>query len=110
LDAARIWDLKRHGWRVHATAGSQHVIGDTTYWWHGEARDGNPAHPFVIVQFTLSEWGCFEQDGARHRIGAGNAFLATRFSRGRASQECLLPLFPDSTIPLLHVWFAFFGC
>ena len=76
LDAARIWDLKRHGWRVHATGGSQHVIGDTTYWWHGEERGGNPAHPFVIVQFTLSGWGCFEQDGTCHRIGAGSGFLA----------------------------------
>lgn len=76
LDAARIWDLKRHGWRVHATGGSQHVIGDTTYWWHGEERGGNPDHPFVIVQFTLSGWGYFEQDGTRHRIGAGNGFMA----------------------------------
>jgi len=76
LDAARTWDLKRHGWRVHATGGSQHVIGDTTYWWHGEERGGNPAHPFVIVQFTLSGWGCFEQDGKCHKIGAGNGFIA----------------------------------
>lgn len=76
LDAARIWDLKRHGWRVHATGGCQHVIGDTTYWWHGEERGGNPEHPFVIVQFTLSGWGCFEQDGTCHRIGAGSGFIA----------------------------------
>ena len=76
LDAARTWDLKRHGWRVHAAGGSQHVVGDTTYWWHGEERGGNPAHPFVIVQFTLSGWGCFEQDGKCHKIGAGNGFIA----------------------------------
>lgn len=76
LDAARIWDLKRHGWRVHATGGSQHVVGDTTYWWHGEERGGDPAHPFVIVQFTLSGWGYFEQEDARYRIGAGNGFIA----------------------------------
>lgn len=76
LDAARVWDLKRHGWRVHATGGSQHVVGDTTYWWHGEERGGDPAHPFVIVQFTLSGWGCFEQGGVCHRIGAGNGFIA----------------------------------
>jgi AraC-like DNA-binding protein len=76
LDAARTWDLKRHGWRVHATGGSQHVIGDTTYWWHGEERGGNSEHPFVIVQFTLSGWGYFEQDNKRHKIGAGNGFIA----------------------------------
>lgn len=76
LDAARTWNLKRHGWCVHATGGSQHVINDTTYWWHGEERGGNPEYPFVIVQFTLSGWGYFEQDGKRYRIGAGNGFLA----------------------------------
>jgi len=76
LDAARVWDLKRHGWRVHATGGSQHVVGDTTYWWHGGERGGDPSHPFVIVQFTLSGWGYFEQRGVRHRIGAGDGFLA----------------------------------
>ena len=76
LDAARVWDLKRHGWRVHAKGGSQHVIDDTTYWWHGEERGGDAAHPFVIVQFTLSGWGCFEQRGVRHRIGGDSGFLA----------------------------------
>lgn len=76
LDAARVWDLKHHGWRVHARGGSQHVVGDTTYWWHGEERGGDPDHPFVIVQLTLAGWGFFERGGERHRIGAGDGFIA----------------------------------
>ncbi|NLF99809.1 MAG: helix-turn-helix transcriptional regulator [Lentisphaerae bacterium] len=76
LDAARVWHLRQHGWPVHATGGSQHVIGDTTYWWHGEERGGQASHPFVIVQFTLSGWGLFEQCGVSHRIGQDEGFLA----------------------------------
>ncbi|MDD4101476.1 MAG: AraC family transcriptional regulator [Kiritimatiellae bacterium] len=76
LDAARVWHLQRHGWHLHATGGSQHVVGDTTYWWHGEERGGHASHPFVIVQFTLSGWGHFEQRGVCQRIGQNEGFLA----------------------------------
>lgn len=101
LDAARVWGLKRNGWQVHATGGSQHVIGDTTYWWCGEERGGDPAKPFVIAQFTLSGWGFFEQGGTRYRIGAGEGFLAVVPS---AHLYYLPAASPDWRFLWLDVW------
>ena len=47
------------------------------YQWDGLRRGGNPASPFLTIQYTLDGWGSFTQDGTTQRVGPGQAFIAT---------------------------------
>lgn len=47
------------------------------YQWDGLRRGGNPASPFLTIQYTLDGWGSFTQDGPAQRVGPGQAFIAT---------------------------------
>jgi AraC family transcriptional regulator, arabinose operon regulatory protein len=44
------------------------------YDWHGLRRGGDAVHPFALIQYTFSGFGCFEQGGITNRLGLGDAF------------------------------------
>ncbi len=46
------------------------------YNWHGLNRGGDPAHPYLIFQFTLDGNGGFEHGGKTCRLVAGDVFAA----------------------------------
>jgi AraC-like DNA-binding protein len=68
---------------------------DEHYDWHGRKRNADPAHPFVVFQYTLDGWGYYEDAHGRERITAGSLFTAIvpsdhRYYRPRASQRWLI--------------------
>jgi AraC-like DNA-binding protein len=46
------------------------------YFWHGLKRGGDPAHPFVIFQYTLEGSGVFLEQHRKQRLGPQMAFTA----------------------------------
>jgi len=63
-----------------ATNGHRAVVGlatetDHRYQWDGRRRGGNPATPFLTIQYTLDGYGTFTDGGTLHRVGPGQAFL-----------------------------------
>ncbi|HWQ15165.1 MAG TPA: AraC family transcriptional regulator [Roseiflexaceae bacterium] len=46
------------------------------YHWDGMRRGGDPAHPYLIFQYTLDGWGCYAAHGVTHRLTPGMAFTA----------------------------------
>ena len=59
---------------VHAGLETETV--SNTYVWDGLRRGADPAHPFVVFQYTLRGWGRYEADGQTRRVTPGNAFAA----------------------------------
>lgn len=47
-----------------------------SYSWEGLKRGGDPAHPFVLFQYTLSGWGYYRQAMSLHPITQQMAFTA----------------------------------
>lgn len=46
------------------------------YYWHGLKRGGDPLHPVVLFQYTLSGHGGFDVRGRRKKIPPGWCFIA----------------------------------
>ena len=46
------------------------------YVWDGLRRGADPAHPFVVFQYTLAGWGRYAADGLTHLVTPGMAFAA----------------------------------
>ena len=46
------------------------------YVWDGLRRGADPAHPFVVFQYTLAGWGRYAADGLTHPVTPGQAFAA----------------------------------
>lgn len=66
-----------------------------SYNWDGRKRNADPAHPFVVFQYTLDGWGYFENEGGRMRIEPRSLFTAIvpsdhRYYRPRASSRWLV--------------------
>ena len=47
------------------------------YYWDGQKRGADAAHPFLVFQYTLSGWGIYSEGGVSHKIEPGVAFVAT---------------------------------
>ncbi|HEX8832986.1 MAG TPA: AraC family ligand binding domain-containing protein, partial [Abditibacteriaceae bacterium] len=62
------------GWYCHAGY-EQCERGD--YYWDGEKRGGDPAHPYFIFQYTFDGFGIYEVNGERYKVGPGSAFVTT---------------------------------
>ena len=59
---------------VHAGLDTETDPAD--YVWDGQRRGADPAHPFVVFQYTLAGWGLYAADGQTHRLTPGAAFAA----------------------------------
>jgi AraC-like DNA-binding protein len=46
------------------------------YHWDGIRRSADPAHPYIVFQYTLDGWGCYAAGGVTHRLLPGMAFTA----------------------------------
>ena len=46
------------------------------YLWDGMKRGADPAHPFIVFQYTLAGEGQYTADGVVHRVTPGMAFAA----------------------------------
>ena len=46
------------------------------YVWDGQRRGADPAHPFVVFQYTLDGRGRYAADGQAYSVTAGTAFAA----------------------------------
>lgn len=44
------------------------------YYWDGMKRGADPAHPFLLFQYTLDGQGCYAARGVSHRLLPGMAF------------------------------------
>jgi AraC-like DNA-binding protein len=47
-----------------------------SYHWDGMQRGGDPAHPMLIFQYTLSGWGIYSRGGKKIKMTPGMAFNA----------------------------------
>lgn len=66
-----------------------------SYYWDGRKRSADPAHPFVVFQYTLDGWGYYEDANGRKRIEPRSLFTAIvpsdhRYYRPRASSRWLV--------------------
>jgi AraC-like DNA-binding protein len=48
----------------------------THYSWHGLQRDGDALHPYVVFQYTLSGWGCYQAEDTLYTVTPQMAFTA----------------------------------
>ncbi len=46
------------------------------YFWDGMKRGADPAHPYIIFQYTIDGWGNYTSAGVTHRLRPGMAFTA----------------------------------
>jgi AraC-like DNA-binding protein len=47
-----------------------------SYHWDGMRRGADPAHPYLVFQYTLDGWGAYAAQGQTHRLRPGTAFTA----------------------------------
>ena len=57
-------------------AGLETRTDPAEYVWDGLKRGADPAHPFVIFQYTLAGVGEYAADGVKHELTPGRAFAA----------------------------------
>lgn len=72
-----------HFFRPHLPAMERLLFGGletrtepAAYYWDGQRRGGDPNHPYVVFQYTLSGYGIYRSAAGMHRMPAGSAFLA----------------------------------
>jgi len=46
------------------------------YFWDGQKRGADPAHPFIVFQYTLSGFGIYESGGVKTRVEPAHAFIS----------------------------------
>ena len=56
--------------------GLETITPASGYYWDGLKRRGDPAHPFLVFQYTLSGYGCYTEGGNTHRVMPKMAFSA----------------------------------
>lgn len=81
----------------HLFAGLETRVDPNAYFWDGERRGGDPAHRYVVVQYTLRGWGIYEGVDGGRSVGVGEAFFAVVPSMHRY----YLPAESESTAPSL---------
>jgi AraC-like DNA-binding protein len=59
----------------HIFAGLETRTDPSGYYWDGERRGGNPAYPYMVIQYTLRGWGIYD-DGQISRVSPEDAFFA----------------------------------
>jgi AraC-like DNA-binding protein len=80
-------------------AGLETRLPGEGYHWDGRRRGGNPARPYVVLQFALDGWGVYQEDGGPpERVGTGRAFAAVV----PGTHRYLLP--PDAPGPWTFFW------
>lgn len=57
-------------------AGLETITPANHYYWDGLKRKGDPAHPFLVFQYTLDGWGCYAEGGAVQKLLPKMAFSA----------------------------------
>ena len=65
----------RFGAEVYGVAMETRTVSDQ-YHWHSLKRSSDPAHPFIVFQYTLSGWGCYAEGETVHKITPRMAFTA----------------------------------
>lgn len=66
----------RYGPGRSLLVGLEHRANPREYNWDGLTRSGDPAAPYVIVQYTLAGWGHYQEKGIARRVEPGSAFFA----------------------------------
>jgi AraC-like DNA-binding protein len=56
--------------------GLETAVQGGNYLWDGLKRRADPAHPFVVFQYTLAGWGMYSDAAGNHKVAPGSAFLA----------------------------------
>ena len=75
----KVWEAAPHesgGELLPVYAGLETRTDPAEYVWDGLKRGVDPAHPFVIFQYTLAGVGEYAADGIKHRLTPGRAFAA----------------------------------
>ncbi|BDI34472.1 hypothetical protein CCAX7_65230 [Capsulimonas corticalis] len=68
---------RTHGPETMIAGGFERRVSGDSYYWDGLRRGGDPSHPFLVLQYTVSGWGIYQEGGVTHRVEPGMAFLAT---------------------------------
>ena len=60
----------------YLSVGLEERPAGTAYYWDGLRRRINPDRPYIVLQYTLSGWGLYEENGTVQRMEPGDAFAA----------------------------------
>jgi AraC-like DNA-binding protein len=74
--ATRSQVLLQPGSDNYLLVGLETVTPAQHYYWDGLKRKGDPAHPFLIFQYTLSGYGCYAEGGNVQKLMPKMAFSA----------------------------------
>lgn len=66
----------RYGPGRSLLVGLEHRDRPRDYHWDGLTRTGDPAAPYIVVQYTLDGYGIYEEKGVARRVEPGDAFFA----------------------------------
>jgi AraC-like DNA-binding protein len=91
--ANRVATFREFAPDLQVYAGVEDAAAD--YLWDGLRRSADPAHPFLVFQYTLDGWGYYEDEGGRLRCLPQSLFTALvpsahRYYRPEASSRWLV--------------------
>ncbi|MEN9937344.1 MAG: hypothetical protein RLZZ387_3923 [Chloroflexota bacterium] len=76
MTAARVPRVTLYAPELQIFGGYEERRPPAQYAWDGLRRGGDPAHPYLVFQYTLDGWGCYASGGAAHHQRPGTAFTA----------------------------------
>jgi AraC-like DNA-binding protein len=76
LTAGRVARVRLHTPELQVLGGFEERVPPAAYRWDGMRRGGNPAHPYLVFQYTLDGWGCYTAQGTAQRLRPGMGFTA----------------------------------
>jgi hypothetical protein len=74
--AARVPDVLLYAPELQIFGGFETLQAPYQYHWDGMKRGADPAHPYLVFQYTLDGWGYYAAHGIAQRLQPGIAFTA----------------------------------
>jgi AraC-like DNA-binding protein len=76
IAGARTPDVLMYAPELQVFGGFETLEPPCRYDWDGLKRGADPAHPYMVFQYTLEGWGYYAAQGATQRLQPGMAFSA----------------------------------
>jgi AraC-like DNA-binding protein len=69
-------DVLLYAPELQVFGGFESLQAPCQYYWDGMRRGADPAHPYLVFQYTLEGWGYYAAQGVTQRLQPGMAFTA----------------------------------